>query len=64
MRCHELQNRTIPLTGIRLTRWPVVKPDAKSPYQRYGKREYLYSSQHREWQNKMGRKAKAERPNA
>lgn len=41
---------------IRLAPRVVVKPDAASPYQRYGKREYQYSPALREWQRKMGRK--------
>ena len=43
---------------IRIKPGVVVKPDAKSPYQRYGKREYQYSPALLAWQRQIGRKVK------
>ena len=40
----------------------VVKPDATSPYQRYGKRPYRYSPQYYAWRRKhVSKAAEAER---
>lgn len=43
---------------IRLAPRVVVNPDASSPYQKYGKREYQYSPALLAWQRQIGRKVK------